>query len=157
MKKILGAALLSAAVLMTSGCGPKDQLRVKDAVVKLSPVDANPAVLHFDVYGGQSDVRLLTAYSSSAIRTELHETRMDPDTKMMSMVKLKEVPVPAGEKVEFKKGGLHGMVFGVNNIARRTGEMDFIFTFSNSDRIKVTAAVQEADGSMPDEHKKLME
>jgi len=157
IKMTLAAAILSSALLASAGCGKKDVLRVDNAVVTLSPVDTNPSVLHFDVHGGEADVELLSIFSGSAIRSELHESKMDPDTKMMSMEKLRSVNIPAGETVKFEKGGLHGMVFGVNQLARRTGEMEYEFVFSNRDRILVTTIVQEIDGTVPDERKALTE
>lgn len=157
MKNTLAAAILASALLAGAGCGKKDGLRVDNAVVTLSPVDTNPSVLHFDVHGGENDVKLLSIFSGSAIRTELHESKMDPETRMMTMEKLRSVTIPAGEKVEFKKGGLHGMVYGVNQLARRTGEMEYEFVFSNRDRILVTTVVQETDGTVPDERKALTE
>lgn len=153
VKQMAIGAALAGALAFTSACGGPDKLRVKNAVVTLSPVDSNPSALHFTVYGGEEDVRLLSIYSKSAIRSEMHESKMDADTKMMSMEKTREVNIPAGEKVEFKKGSYHGMAWGVNKIARRMGEMEYEFVFSNRDRILVDAVVQEVDGSIPDERK----
>jgi hypothetical protein len=46
----------AAAALLLAGCGPTPQLKVKEAVLTLSPVDSNPSVIHFKVYVGQEDV-----------------------------------------------------------------------------------------------------
>ncbi len=139
-----------AAILLTS-CGPAPVLKVSDAVVTLSPVDDNPSALYFTIHGGPDDVKLIGAFSSSALRSEIHESKME--NGMMTMQKLDTVDIPAGEKVEFKQGGKHVMMWGINLVARRLGEMEVEFTFSNGDRILVDAVVQEADGSIPDERK----
>lgn len=146
---------LTIIMLSLSGCGKRDQLNVKDAVLVLSPVDTNPSALYFNVYGGPDDVVLRSILSPSVIRSEIHKSGKDEATGTMSMEKLNEVPIPAGEKVEFKRGGYHGMVWGANLLARRTGEMEVQFAFSNGDRILVIAKVQELDGSEPDERKEL--
>jgi copper(I)-binding protein len=131
-------------------------LKVNDAVVTLSPVDNNPSAVHFTVHGGPENVDLVRVFSSSALRAEMHESSVDPATKMMSMQKLEKVAIPAKGKVEFKEGGKHAMFWGINKLARRLGELKIEFTFSNGERIMVEAKVQEIDGSVPDERKEYM-
>jgi copper(I)-binding protein len=69
----------------------------------------------------------------------------------MTMNKLDRVKVPVDGKVEFKRGGKHVMVWGVNMVGRRLGEVEAQFLFSNNERILVKARVEEMDGSEPDE------
>jgi periplasmic copper chaperone A len=145
----------AAGALMLGACGPTPQLKVKEAVLTLSPVDKNPSSLHFNVYGGPEDVALLRVSSPSAIRTEMHDVTVDPATGAVSMQQLNRVPIPADEKVEFKKGGKHVMMWGVNTIPRKLGEIEVEFLFSNNKRILVEARVQELDGSDPDEKKAI--
>jgi copper(I)-binding protein len=65
------------------------------------------------------------------------------------------VHIPSGEKIAFKKGGKHVMIWGVNVIPRRLGVIETEFLFSNNVRILVKARVQEIDGSDPDEKKAI--
>jgi len=141
---------------MLSSCGQGPVLKVNNAVVTLSPVDNNPSALHFTVHGGPEDVDLVRIFSSSAIRAEIHESSVDPTTKLMSMTKLSKIKVPAKGKVEFKEGGKHGMLWGINKLARRLGEMEIEVTFSTGERILVNAVVREIDGTIPDERKEFM-
>ena len=67
------------------------------------------------------------------------------------MRKLDRVLIPADGKVEFKQGGKHVMVWGVNLVGRRLGEVEAQFLFSNNERIVVKARVEEMDGREPDE------
>lgn len=150
----LGLSMAVAAMLLGS-CGPTPQLKVKEAVLTLSPVDSNPSSLHFNVYGGPADVALLRVSSPSAIRTEMHYVGVDPKTGAVTMQPLNRVPIPAKGKVEFKKGGKHVMMWGVNTIPRKLGEIQVEFLFSNNARILVEARVQEVDGSDPDEKKAI--
>jgi periplasmic copper chaperone A len=145
----------AATALLLGSCGPTPQLKVKEAVLTLSPVDNNPSSMHFNVYGGPSDVYLLRVSSPSAIRTEMHDVGVDPKTGAVMMKPMTRVLIPSSEKVEFKKGGKHVMMWGVNLIPRRLGEIEVEFLFSDNQRILVEARVQEIDGTDPDEKKAL--
>ena len=145
----------AAMALLLGSCGPTPQLKVKEAVLTLSPVDQNPSSFHFNVYGGPSDVYLLRVSSPSAIRIEMHDVGVDPKTGAVTMSPMNRVLIPADNKVEFKKGGKHVMMWGVNLIPRRLGEIEVEFLFSNNQRILVEARVQEIDGTDPDEKKAI--
>jgi hypothetical protein len=146
---------IAGLALLAGSCGPTPQLKVKEAVLTLSPVDSNPSSMHFNVYGGPADVYLLRVSSPSAIRTEMHDVGVDPKTGAVTMKPLNRVLVPSGETVAFKKGGKHVMMWGVNLIPRRLGEIEVEFLFSNNERILVEARVQEIDGTDPDEKKAI--
>jgi periplasmic copper chaperone A len=152
---IFRAALSTAALLVLASCEPAPQLRVHDAVLTLSPVDSNPSSLHFKVLGGPRDVYLLAVGSPSVIRAEMHDIGVDPKTGAVTMKPLDRVLIPADGVVEFKRGGKHVMMWGVNLVPRRLGIMETEFVFNSGDRIQVKAVVQEADGSEPDEKKAL--
>lgn len=143
------------AALILGSCGPTPQLKVKEAVLTLSPVDSNPSSFHFNVYGGPADVYLLRVSSPSVIRSEMHDVGVDPKTGAVTMEPLSRVLIPSGKTVAFKKGGKHVMMWGVNLVPRRLGEIEVEFLFSNNQRILVEARVQEIDGSDPDEKKAL--
>jgi periplasmic copper chaperone A len=141
------------SLLALSSCSEPPQLRVNEVKLVLGPVDSGPSALYFTVYGGTQDVYLFAATSDSVIRTEMHETGKDAATGMMTMTPQTRIKVPAKGKVEFKRGGKHVMMWGVNLRARRLGETEIQFLFSNGDRILVNAVVQEMDGTIPDERK----
>ena len=145
----------AAAALLLGSCGPTPQLKVKEAVLTLSPVDSNPSAFHFNVYGGPEDVYLLRVSSPSAVRVEMHDVIADAKTGVVSMVPMSRVLIPSSETVAFKKGGKHVMMWGVNVIPRRLGIIEAEFLFSNNVRILVKARVQEIDGSDPDEKKAI--
>ena len=145
----------AAAALLLGACGPTPQLKVKEATLTLSPVDNNPSAMHFNVYGGPEDVHLLRVSSPSAVRVEMHDVTVDAKTGTVAMAPMDRVRIPSGEKVAFKKGGKHVMMWGVNVIPRRLGVIETEFLFSNNARILVKARVQEIDGSDPDEKKAI--
>jgi periplasmic copper chaperone A len=146
---------LPLIALAFAACGHPPELRVDGVKLVLSPVDSNPSALYFTIHGGVSDNKLLAVNSPSVIRMEMHESAMDASTGMMTMTPLKDVPVPARSKVQFKQGGKHVMVWGANLKARKLGEMETEFLFGNGDRIVVDAVVEEMDGTIPDERKAL--
>lgn len=151
MRARLGLLTLPFIAATLASCGPTPQLRVHDAVIKLNPVDSNPSAMYFTVLGGPKEVYLLSVSSTSVLRTEMHESAIDPATGAMKMSKLDRVKIPVDGKVEFKRGSKHVMVWGVNMIGRRLGEVEAQFLFSNNERILVKARVEEMDGSEPDE------
>jgi periplasmic copper chaperone A len=140
--------LASAPALLLAGCGKEPVLRVNQAVVKLSPVEKNPSAMYFTLYGGPADVELVSVSSRSAIRADLHESKVDPKSGMMSMEKIDRLKVPAGSKILFKQGGKHLMLSGINMPARRLERIDVEFVFSNGDRILVETPIEKiaADG-----------
>jgi periplasmic copper chaperone A len=143
--------IVPALALLSASCGRPAELRVNDAVLKLSPVDTNPSALYFTVHGGEQDVTLLRVTSPSVLRAEMHDSGVDAKTGMMTMDKIDRIEVPAKGKIEFKRGGKHVMLWGVNLIARRLEKIEVEFVFSNGDRIRVTAPLEKiATGK--DEH-----
>ncbi len=141
------------ALLTLSSCGDQPQLRVNDVKLVLSPVNTAPSALYFTVHGGTQEVYLYSATSDSVIRSEMHESGKDSKTGIMTMEPQTRIKIPAKGKVEFKRGGKHVMMWGVNLRARKLGETEVQFLFSNGDRILVDAVVQEMDGTIPDERK----
>jgi hypothetical protein len=129
-------------MLVASSCGQPPELRVRNAVVKLSPVENNPSALYFEIQGGASEVQLLRVVSKSVVRAEMHDSVTDPKTGMLSMKPIQRITIPAEGKVEFRRGGKHVMLWGVNRIARRLEKLEAEFIFSNGDRIIVTAPLE---------------
>lgn len=154
-RRVFNIGFAGVAGLMLASCGPTPQLRVHDAVLTLSPVDSNPSALHFKILGGPKDVYLLSVTSPSVIQSEMHDVGVDPKTGAVTMKPMDRVFIPADGEVEFKKGGKHVMIWGVNLVPRRLGVMETEFQFNSGDRIRVKAVVQEIDGSEPDEKKAL--
>lgn len=85
----------------------------------------------------QDDV-LLSVSSPISDRIELHTTTRDGNK--MSMRRLERVVVPAGEKVVFKRGGYHLMIFGAQMpAADKTVQLSL--TFEKAGTISSRASV----------------
>ena len=141
MLKRFSAGFAAAALLALSACGQADVLYVDNAIVKLSPVDGNPSAGYFTAHGGPENTELVAVTSDAVMRMEMHET-VEKDGAM-TMQAIKSVAIPAGEKVEFKPGGKHLMIWGVTETAKRTGILPLMFIYSNDKRILVDAAIEK--------------
>lgn len=139
------------AVALLASCSPTPQLYIDDVVLKLSPVDSNPSALYFTVKGGPKDVYLEEVVSESVIRSEMHNSGVDPKTGMMTMEPIDRILIPAKGKVVFKQGGKHVMMWGVNMVARRLGEIKTEYVFSNGERLATIGTVVRMDGTKPDQ------
>lgn len=139
--------VLGVAIALLAACQPPAQLLVEKANVQLSPVTDNPSVLYFTIRGGPEDTVLRSINSPSILRLEMHETVEENGMSMMKPITA--VAVPKRGKVEFEPGGKHVMVWGVDPGAVKAGKAEFVFSFSNGDKIAVDAklnAIKPEDG-----------
>ncbi len=139
--------LLGVALALLAACQPPAQLLVEKANVQLSPVKDNPSVLYFTIRGGPTDTVLRSINSPSILRLEMHETVEENGMSMMKPITA--VAVPERGNVEFEPGGKHVMVWGIDPGAIKAGKAEFVFSFSNGDKIAVDAklnAIKPEDG-----------
>ena len=147
MLRTLTLALTGLAMVLLGGCQPPAQLLVEKAYVNLSPVEGSPSVLYFTIKGGPSDTVLRSISSPNILRLEMHETV--EENGMSTMKPITAVAVPKRGEVEFVPGGKHVMVWGFDNASRKAGEAEFVFSFSNGEKIAVDAklnAMKPEDG-----------
>jgi periplasmic copper chaperone A len=78
------------------------------------------------------DAKLVAASSPAAKVVEIHEMTMVKD--IMRMRQVTELALPAGKEVEFKPGGYHFMLMGIER------------QFRQGDVIPITLSVQESGG-----------
>lgn len=128
------------AMALLAGCQPPAQLLVEKAELQLSPVEGSPSVLYFTIRGGPEDTVLRSITSPNILRLEMHETVEENGMSMMKPITA--VAVPTRGKVEFKPGGKHVMVWGVDGGARKAGKAPFLFAFSNGEKIEVDAVLK---------------
>ena len=146
MNKISIMIAASASLLLAS-CGQGDILFADNAVVNLSPVEGNPSAGYMDLHGGRMDVELVGVTSDDVLRMEMHETAEEDG--MMSMNKLKSIPVPAGETVKLEPGGKHLMIWGIGNGSKKRGLLNMTLIYSNDDRIEINAVIKKAGDPAP--------
>lgn len=146
MNKIATIFAASTSLLLAS-CGQGDVLYADNAVINLSPVESNPSAGYMDLHGGRVDVSLVGVTSDDVLRMEMHETT--EDNGVMSMAKLKSIPVPAGETVKLEPGGKHLMIWGIGEGSKKRGLLTMTLIYSNDDRIKIDAVIKKVGEAAP--------
>lgn len=93
--------------------------------------------------GGHHDDVLVSAQSPNAGRVELHEMAMEGT--VMKMRQLKDgIPLPAGQTVELKPGGLHLMFMEVKTPFKEGETVPVTLTFKNAGTVSVKMPVVSA-------------
>jgi len=106
--------LAFASLLLLAGCHMRSaEPKVSEAWVRLPAVAGQPAAAYFTIRGGRSAKSLVRMESALAAKTEMHQN-MHGMQGMTSMAPLDHVDVPAGGIVQFKPGGNHAMLFGLD-------------------------------------------
>jgi hypothetical protein len=98
--------------------------------------------------GTDMDDALIGAEFDGCVAIELHDMIMENDVMVMRPVEGGQIPIPAGETVELKKGGLHVMCIGKEAPLEAGSSLDVALKFANAGDIAVTAVVVEP-GEMP--------
>lgn len=89
----------------------------------------------------QDDV-LLSASSDISAFVEIHESVMK-ENGTMSMEKQEFVPLPGGERVEFKPGGLHVMLINLEEDLKSGDQFSLTLTFEKAGQRTLTVPVME--------------
>ncbi len=146
MKKILFVLmlfLLAATACNTSG--EEEIIKVTDPWGRTSPMVAeNGAFYMMLTNDGDSDDTLLTVASDACNVAELHEMYNKGDGVMgMRPVEEGNIPVPAGDNVELKPGGLHVMCMGKQIDFAVDTEISITLTFENAGEMEITAVIRD--------------
>lgn len=133
-------ALCLAAATLTA-C-QKAELGASDAYVRLPAVTGRPGAAYLTIQGGAEPNTLLSISTPAAIRSELHE--MKHESGMMTMDAVKHVAIPAGQKVEFKPGGVHVMLYDIAPSVKAGGTVPLKLSFADGKTVEVNAQVRAA-------------
>lgn len=135
---------MGAPVEMTEG-----ELTVANVRANLSlPTDTGSVWLVI-MNGTDTDDALLGAEIPGCGVVELHDMMMDGDVMVMRPVEGGQIPIPAGEMVELKKGGLHVMCLEKAEPLELGASVDMVLQFANAGEIEVTGeVVAPGDSSM---------
>jgi copper(I)-binding protein len=145
MKSVRGFGfVVFALIFILASCqaNPSEEIKVENVWGRPGTAGGNSA-LYFMINNssGQDDV-LLKAESSAAKNVELHMSSMDASGKM-SMSPQEKVEVSAGEKVEFKPGGLHVMLINLQSDLTVGQKINVSLTFEKAGKIELEAVIQE--------------
>ena len=100
--------------------------------------------------GTDQDEALLSADVPGCNATELHEMTMDNGVMKMRPVEGGKIPIPAGETVVLKRGGLHVMCLGKTQTYSEGEMVTVTLTFEHAGILEVEAEVFDisAEGGM---------
>jgi len=145
-----GAAAAALAAALLAGCsGGAPEITATGATVR---VPSNPGVtagyLTVENTGGADDI-LTGVATDAAEEVQMHATVEEDGTT--SMEQRYEVPIRAGESVEFASGGLHLMLMGPGEL--EAGDtVRLTLSFAESDDVTVEAEVEDVMGGAGEDH-----
>lgn len=141
MKRILMIAILGT--LLMGACAPtSNEVGISEAWVRPGMTGGNSAIYLVLVNGTSINDELLSVSSGIAEAVELHESKMGANGEMQ-MIPQTSVPLAAGEKVEFRPGGLHIMLIDLKQDLKSGDQIEVVLHFRNHADITLTVKVTE--------------
>ncbi len=122
--------LLLVSCLLIVATSLHAETRVSDGWIKQLPPSVPMRAGYLTIANtGETNDKLLSASSPAFKMIEMHESRMSDG--MMTMNEMPEIPVPAGATVEFKPGGLHLMLMGLQQYLEIGDQVPVTLTFES--------------------------
>lgn len=133
------AALVLGLLLTLAACADGDpdiEVGVAQAAV---PSGGSSQVVVDITNAGDGDDRLVAADTPAALGVEFHLTELDDGRATMGLIE--DVPVPAGERVRFRPGGLHLMLVVPDSTVVEGGTFELTLSFERSGDVTVPVEV----------------
>ena len=92
------------------------------------------------------DIAITSANSDAAQKNELH-THIK-ENKMMKMMKIEKLVVPAKSSLELKSGGDHVMLMGLKKELKAGDEINLELSFSDGDKKNIKVPVKDLASTM---------
>lgn len=120
------------------------KIDVQNANVTLPAPGSKNTALFFTVKNpAAKDLTILDVTATEvANKTELHDTKKD-DKGVVSMQKIDNIKVAAGQSVELKSGGLHVMLLDLKKDLKEGDKVDVIINTKEAGAQKVSAIVKK--------------
>lgn len=99
-----------------------------------------------------TDDMLIGAEVAGCGAIELHEMAIENDVMLMQEVAGGEIPLPAGETVTLKKGGLHIMCIGKTEALEVDSTVHITVNFAHAESAHIMAPVVAPGEDMPKKH-----
>lgn len=152
IRKIM--VVLWATAVFLVACGGSGKMEVRDVWGRNSPAAAANGAFYMTITNntGQDD-KLLSASASACAVVELHEMYMR-ENDMMGMRAVPDgyIPLPKGQPVELKVGGLHVMCIDKQQEFMIGDAIPLTLQFEKAGTMEVTAEIRdsaEMPGDMP--------
>lgn len=150
MKTWLGALAPAALLLVVAGCSSEPEtpvdttpdapegITVTDGRLNLPGAAGNPASVYFTIKNDGPEMQMIrSVHVEGAESAMLHET--SEWNLQVDMQELTQVPVQAGETLEFKPGGKHIMAMNLDPALEPGGEVEVTLTFVRGDKVSFPA------------------
>ena len=137
---VVAVTLLLGSVLSSCGASGTPQLEVSAAQAAV-PLAGSSQIVVTVTNTGDGDDALVAVETEAALGIELHETRIADDRA--TMISLDRVPLPAGETVRFRPGGLHLMMIAPTDAVVLGATFPLTLVFDRSEPLTTTAEVRE--------------
>ena len=136
--------IVSALLLLVVGCGQQhsgDPVVVRDAWIR-EPPPRSPAAgyLVIENRGGES-VALVDVATEAAEQAEIHVMEYKDDR--MTMRRVSELQIPAGEEVALKPGGTHLMLMELRQPLLDGDEVELVLRFGDGTERRIQVPVQK--------------
>ncbi|MDY5384914.1 MAG: copper chaperone PCu(A)C [Campylobacter sp.] len=110
------------------------------------PNVSNSAAFFVIKNNSDKDIAITSANSDIAEKNELH-THIK-ENKMMKMMKIEKLVVPAKSSLELKSGGDHVMLMGLKKELKVGDEINLELSFSDGDKKKIKVPVKDLASTM---------
>jgi copper(I)-binding protein len=143
MRFTLATLMICAAL---PGCNSKTEeprATVEGAMVHLPAVKGRPGAAYFTLRTNNDPTRLVSVTSPRIERIELHDSITTNGISQMRRVD----SLTFGDALEFKPGGKHAMLFGLDPALKQGTAIPLTFTFEPAPPVTVQASVHSAGGS----------
>ena len=140
MKKFVLSILSIAAVFGAD-------VEIEGAYARASiPNVPNSAAFFVIKNNSDKDIAITSANSDIAEKNELH-THIK-ENKMMKMIKIEKLVVPAKSSLELKSGGDHVMLMGLKKELKVGDEINLELSFSDGDKKSIKVPVKDLASTM---------
>lgn len=122
-------------------------IEIEGAYARASiPNVPNSAAFFVIKNNSDKDIAITSANSDAAQKNELH-THIK-ENKMMKMMKIEKLVVPAKSSLELKSGGDHVMLMGLKKELKAGDEISLELSFSDGDKKKIKVPVKDLASTM---------
>jgi copper(I)-binding protein len=148
MRLIVATSLIGAA-LAACGSKPKEpRVTVEDAVVHLPAVKGRPGAAYFTLRTNNDPTKLVSVASPRIERVDLHDSVTTNGVSRMKKVE----GLTFADALEFKPGGRHAMLFGLDAALKPGSTIPLSFTFEPAPPVTVQAKVVGPGGGSHQAH-----
>lgn len=145
----IGAALCLSANLYAGSAA--DAVQAEGAYARAVPPGLPNSAAFVDLSNtGTADHALVAAESTAAQVVELHTHSMEDG--MMRMRQVEKIPLPAGETVQLRPGGLHIMLIGLDHQLQPGETVELTLIYEDGSRETLITPVSKVQAMQPKDH-----